>query len=143
MRIRHDCPIALALVNIYVISVADCSDGSQRKAVEGTVTLDGRPLAKGSISFQPQPGSSSPSAGAEIIDGRFSIGNAQGPCVGKFRVEITASHASGRRVADRLGGKPIDEYVQYLPSKYNTDSALTIEVKNDELNHFDFPLVTK
>ena len=143
MRIRRDLPIVLTLINVCVISASGCGGGSQRQAVEGLVTLDDIPLAKGSISFQPQSGSPGPSAGAEIVDGRFAIPYAQGPFVGKFRVEITASRPSGRKVADRFSGQPIDEYVQYLPTKYNTQSKLTVEVKTDGVNHFDFPLVSK
>ena len=50
---------------------------SGREAIEGTVTLDGKPLEKGYITFRPQSGTASPSAGRQHY-GRQVFGRAGG-----------------------------------------------------------------
>lgn len=116
---------------------------AQRQAVDGSVTLDGTVLDHGFITLQPQSGTSGPTAGAEIVDGQFAIPSVKGPLAGHFRVEITASKPSGRKIPDRFGGQMIDEILQFLPARYNTESELIVEVREGEPNHFDFPLLSR
>ena len=122
---------------------AGCGKDSPRRAIDGTVSLDGAPLAKGYISFRPEFGSPGPTAGAEIVDGKYSISTEGGTFAGKFRVEITASRPSGRKVPDRFTGQLVEDYTQYLPARYNSESELTAEVKEEGDNLFDFTLESK
>jgi hypothetical protein len=133
--------ILLAAAFCLVLAVG-CGGDSRRQGIEGTVILDGKPLAVGQITFVPQPGSSGPTAGAEIADGRFSIAPKGGTFAGAFRVEITASRLSGRKVPGPRG-TPVDEIVQYLPTKYNTESSLTADVKAAGPNRFEFALQSR
>ena len=87
-----------------------------RQAIEGTVTLDGKPLEKGQITFVPQGDTKGPTAGAEIVGGKFAIPAAGGPLAGKFRVEITAARPGGRKVHDRMTGTLVDAYEQFIPA---------------------------
>ncbi len=117
-----------------------CVDSGLHQAIDGTVTLNGKPLAIGYISFRPKPGSPGPTAGAEIVDGQFSIARQDGTFAGQFRVEITASRPTGRKVPGRFTADLVDEFGQYLAAEYNTESTLTREVKADKENHFKFNL---
>jgi len=110
-----------------------------RQAVEGTVTLDDQPLPKGTIRFAPQRGTSGPTSGGDVIDGRFSIPPEGATFAGKFRVEIRASRPSGviRHDPDE-GDYELSE--QFLPARYNEKSELTATVKEGELNELVFAL---
>lgn len=101
---------------------------SQRLALTGVVTLDGQPLNEGSITFMPQSGTTSPSAGANVTQGHFSVSAEKGVLPGKFRVEITAKRKTGRTVMSDTAGGMIDQYEQYLPARYNRDSQLMATV---------------
>ncbi|MBN2296813.1 MAG: hypothetical protein JXM70_30590 [Pirellulales bacterium] len=117
--------------------------GPGRQAIEGTVTLDGQPLQEGYVRLQPQPGTSSPAAGAPIEDGVFSIASERGIFAGKFFVEITAMRPSGRMLTDPETGQPYQEKVQVLSERYNKATELTVEVVEGESNTFVFELDSK
>jgi hypothetical protein len=123
--------------------VGGCSGSSDRQSITGTATWDGKPLEKGQVTFIPLAGTSGPTAGAEIAGGKFAIPAAGGTFAGKFRVEITASRLSGKKVADRFSGKPVDAYEQFIPKRYNTESQLTAEVAAAAENRFEFALKSK
>jgi hypothetical protein len=115
-----------------------CGDSGKRQSIKGIVTLDGKPLEDGQITFVPQPGTLGPTAGAEIQNGRFAIPARGGTFAGKFRVEVTASRPSGKKVADRFTGKPVDGYEQFIPRRYNAESQLEADVKAGTANRFEF-----
>jgi hypothetical protein len=130
----------LALAGCLPALLAGCGD-SKRQGIEGTVTFDGKPLEKGYVAFTPQPGTTSPTAGAEIKDGRFSIGAAEGVFVGKFRVEIIATRPSNKTVRNFRGVFPnVDE--QFLPARYNSESELSVDVKSNGRNQVKFELTS-
>jgi len=131
----------LALLSLAVL-LAGCG-GSPRLAVTGTVTLDGTPLKEGYIQFRPLPGTPGPTAGAEIVDGRFSIAEEKGTFAGTFRVEITAMRDTGGTVMDDMTGKNLPAHEQYLPAQYNSQSELTAEVTTTGPNQFEFRLDTE
>lgn len=125
-----------------LLVLAGCSK-NHRQSLEGTVTLDGKPLSEGSIALQPQPGTQGPSAGGKIVDGRFTIEPDRGTFAGIFRVEITASRKTGRQVKNHMTGELGDEFGQFLPARYNEQSELTADVKADGKNQFEFALRSK
>jgi len=145
IRLRHLC-----LLVLWVCAVLFGCDKSGRQALDGTVTLDGEPLPQGSIVFFPQPGTRGPTAGDNIVDGRFSIAPAEGTMAGTFRVEITASRKTGRKVADPTvqmmnpdaESALIDQTEQYIPARYNKQSELTAEVQEGRSNSFEFELTS-
>jgi hypothetical protein len=120
-----------------------CNDKSGRQGITGTVTLDGKPLEKAQISFRPQAGTASPSAGGNILNGKFTIAPERGLLPGKFRVEITASHHTGKTAPAPITGKMIPIEEQYLPAKYNEQSHLEATVQSGGPNRFDFPVTSK
>lgn len=120
--------------------LAGCSRSDGRQALEGTVTLDGVPLAEASIAFRPLPGTVSPAAGGSITAGKFSIAREQGPCAGMFRVEITAIRPTGEKRMDTLTHTMVDAYEESIPQQYNTQSTLTADVTAHGPNRFTFDL---
>jgi len=124
---------------VYLVILAGCGEASRRTELEGTVTFDGEPLPKGSIAFHPQAGTSGPSAGGKIEDGRFVVDRQRGAFAGKFRVEITATRKNGKKEQTPFGTE-VDGYDQYLLPRYNRQSELTAEVIADGPNQFEFAL---
>jgi hypothetical protein len=137
--IRYHRLVALGLL----LSLNGCGDrAGGRLAVHGAVTLDGQSLGGGSISFRPVAGSTGPTAGAKVVDGRFAIPSDKSLFAGKYRVEITATRKTGKQVKDPTFGAMVDQVAQYLPGKYNRSSELTAEVKPGGPNDFTFNLRT-
>ena len=128
------CLLAIALASALF---SGCGDRSGRQAIEGTVSLDGKPLEKGQISFRPQQGTASPSAGGKITSGKFSIAPERGLLPGKFRVEITASRPTGEKAVAPITGKMVTIQQQYLPAKYNEQSQLEASVGSGGPNRFE------
>ena len=132
---------AWSMVRVACLMVlAGCGQGSRRQSLEGTVTLDGQPLSEGSITFRPQQGTSGPTAGGKISEGCFSISPDAGTFAGTFRVEITASGKTGRKLKDHRTGELYDEIAQFLPARYNRQSELTADVQAAGPNRFEFTL---
>jgi hypothetical protein len=137
--VGHRLNVRLCVLAVLpAVAMFNGCGASERLGVEGTVTLDGTPLAKGYITFRPQPGTASPSAGANITDGKFSVARKGGLMPGKFRVEITASRVTNRMVRSRLTGKMRPAEEQYIPAKYNSESKLEAEVGASGPHHLEF-----
>jgi hypothetical protein len=139
---HHRKSIRLPVCAIAVWVLSGCGHGG-RMPLEGTVTLDGRPLKEGAIQFNPLPGTPGPTVGGEIVDGKFTILSSGGPFVGKFSVQITSAGLTGRKVLDPFSNKMIDEYAQCLPPRYNSQSQLQAEVTAAGPNRFDFAIASE
>ncbi|MBC7818623.1 MAG: hypothetical protein IAG10_17175 [Planctomycetaceae bacterium] len=124
------------------VFAAGCGGGggdSKGVAISGTVTLDGVPLDHGTILLK-WPGNG---AGAEITNGKFAIPAKVGPVPGKHRVEISSLEGGNKvtstdptQAMNEANGPPPTERI---PTKYNTESGLTAEVK-DGGESFSFEL---
>lgn len=113
---------------------AGCS--SSRPVVEGTVTLDGEPIEKGTIELLPSDGKG-PTAGCGIEAGKYRMPAAPG----SRQVVIRASRKDGK-MPDPMSpgsGTLIDRYVEYVPARYNEKTELTVTIKPG-LNKHDFKL---
>jgi len=112
-----------------------------RQTIEGTVTVDERPLEQGYINFRPASQAKGPPVGGQIAQGNYAI-RPQSPLEGAFRVEITALGKTGQKTSDGAGAR-IDIEGQILPARYNTESTLQVEIKPQQRNEFKFPLKSK
>jgi hypothetical protein len=118
------------------------TDEFKHVGVAGKVTLDGKPLPGGTITFVPLV--SGPAAHATITDGAYTVARAEGPAPGSYRVEISRSEPTGRQVPDYdYPGKTVAETRNVVPDRYNVNSELKVDIKDDEQQIFDFPLVLK
>jgi len=132
--------IVVAFFGLLV--AAGCGD-SRRQSIEGTVTLDGAPLTEGQIRFAPLPGTSGPTTGSPITDGKFTIPQEGGSFAGKFRVEITARRMSNKKMMDPESGKMVNVFEQYIPPRYNRQSELTADIEAGADNRFDFAVTSR
>jgi hypothetical protein len=117
-------------------------DDLPRQAVSGKVTLDGRPLGRGTILFQPTSGLPTP-AMVSITGGSYSIPTAHGLVPGSYKVSISSSENSGP--AEKFGeapGKTPPLPKELIPPQYSTATTLTAEVKEGASNSFDFDLTS-
>lgn len=128
------------MLAITSLLCAGCGRG--RQTIEGTVTLDDRPLEQGYINFRPMQGAKGPPAGAPIRQGKYAIRGLKDPLEGSFRVEITALGKTGRTTADDRGRRH-DVEGQVLPARYNVQSRLQEEIKPGQRNEFSFSLTSK
>ena len=131
--------------SICMLILNGCGSSSNRQALEGVVTFEGEPLAQGSIRFRPLAGTPGPTAGSQIREGKFSVAPDQGTFLGKFRVEITATRKTGNTNRSTFAGIEVDEdeYVQFIPARYNLQSELVREVSSGGPNRFEFALTLR
>lgn len=91
--------------------------------ISGTVTIDGKPLDKGSIQFSAAEGNAPPATG-KIENGSYSVRTN----LGKKRVQISAPKF--KQVPKMKGSQEMMEIPEgdRLPAKYNIKSELTFDV---------------
>jgi hypothetical protein len=115
--------VACGLTLFVFVALAGCGDG--KGVVKGTVTLDGKAVADGSVTFVKSEGGQV-REGAVIKDGAFT---ARVP-PGKYKVELNGQKVTGTRKQKGFDGKdeevPLTE--ELFPEKYNTKTELTEEI---------------
>lgn len=136
----------MSLAWLFVLLVASGCGGQDiqdRRAVHGTVNLDGEPLATGSITFFPDPPGPVATGGA-IQAGEFAIAKDQGLPVGTYKVSITSTVSTAPPGADanELMEHP-PEVKSLVPRKYNSETTLKAEVHDTTENFFTFDLDSK
>lgn len=115
-----------------------------RGAIEGAVTLDGKPLENGSIQFEPMEGTTRVVVGGPIERGQYRLSGKNGPTVGLNRVAIRAARKTGKTIPKPMAppGETVEEWVESVAHKFNTDSTLTFDVKPGD-NTADFAVESK
>jgi hypothetical protein len=117
--------------SLLLVAVSGCGgpDGPERAAVQGTVTFDGEPVPEGTIKFIPTEGTTGPTSGGRIEDGKFHITEDVGPVIGRQLVAITGQRFTGRKV-DAMPPLKImwDERVPLVPPKFSKNPQLVVEV---------------
>jgi hypothetical protein len=132
-----------------------CSSGEHYGvAVSGNVTLDGKPLEDGAITLVPIEGTSGPTAGATITNGKFSVASQGGPVPGRYRVEISSfkddpgaknqqnAQMFGKSASDFPTGAAAQTIIRknIIPQKYNDNSELKAEVPDRSSCELSFSL---
>ncbi len=127
-----------------VVLAAGCGDPVARRGrAFGSVTVDGKPLAAGTVRFFALTGGVG--SDGPIADGKYDLPPARGLTAGKYRVEISSERPTGKRVPDRDAGPGAtkDETVETVPAKYNRDSTLQIDYDPAADKPHDFALTGK
>ena len=123
---------------LLVLACLGCGPGGPAiESVEGTVTLDGKPLPNASVVFVPEngrpAGATTDSQGHYVLT--FTEGR-QGAMLGKHKVRIsTASDPS-----ETPDGEPIPGTPETIPMKYNAQTELEFTVEAGKKNTADFDL---
>jgi hypothetical protein len=130
----------------FVWLLGGCThDPLGRYAISGSVKVDGAPLQKGNISFQPTQDQRT-SSGAVVLGGKFSIPRDGGLAIGQYRVVINAPvpAVNGKvATAEAMPGDPPPPPLELVPSDWNIASKHTIEVKREGPFVFPFEIATK
>lgn len=147
----------LGLLTILLLTASGCGSGDADRSptapVSGTVTLDGNPIAAGTIVFETK---GSRQANGLIKDGKivevFTYEPGDGAPVGMHKVAIFMTSATpAAAIAPSPGdATPIDaNYMGVsasgIPTRYNDPekSGLTAEIKADSDNPLTFKLDSK
>ena len=138
---------------VCVVLATGCGSGDETLApVSGTITMDGKPLAKAKIDFMPKNGGR-PASGITDEEGKFSaVGTfvmGDGGTIGENWVAITSIGAPpmGGEVSmegKRLKGASAD-YNAAIPLAYGRpkESGLTATIVSGNNNSFAFELDSK
>ena len=141
------CRIALASLSLIGLGLLGGCGGNPlgRNPISGTVKVDGVPLEKGTISFQPLEDGQT-SSGAVISGGNYAIPRDKGLPAGSYRVSINAAAPGGSRpalAADAVPGDGPPPPKEMIPPEWNESSTQTIEVKKGGPFIFPFEIATK
>ena len=145
MELRWLLCVILCLSAASQVGGCGPSDPLGRRAVSGAVTLDGQPLAEGTISFQPTDHGKT-SSGAIVSQGQYAIPPHKGLPQGKYRVVINAvkpgtgmTLPAGKMPGEEIGTPP----VELIPPEWNTKSQNIVEVTGSGSAKFMHEIVTK
>lgn len=127
--------LQLAVVLVAASLLAGCggSSGPELATVEGTVTMDGKPLQDAQVTFRPEQGA--PSFGRTDENGYYTLSftrSREGAEIGKHTVEVSTA-----RSADPDADPPVEGRPETVPARYNVDSELT---KTVEAGHNEIPI---
>ena len=128
---------SLAMVGLMAtMLLVGCGGGNAASAkhpVKGTVTLDGQPMAEGTIFFRTASTGSVDSG--PIVNGQFSL-DAE---AGSRSVEIAAY----KMVTTGEGEMATENSVNWIPARYNTSTTLSAEVTTSGANEFSFNVTSQ
>jgi hypothetical protein len=122
----------------FGLGIGCAGDKKKIHVVRGKVTLDGKEVPNGTITFIPESG---PAASGEIQpDGTYTLTTykpGDGAAEGKYKVVIVAMQDQAGRLPEERNPLP----PPIVPNKYSsiTTTDLEANVKAGE-NNFDFPL---
>ena len=141
-RRQSRCLLAALLTGGALFGVAGCGreDGDKLALVTGKLTVDGKPLTSGSVSFRPDASKGNNSQhqpnGAIDPKGNFELTvppARKGAPLGWYKVVITA-------LDDPWPGKPLKSFIDLKYSDERT-TPLTVEViPKPESGRYDFKL---
>ena len=140
---RLCCTVAtVGLLAILPGCTPPAYEGKPRIALKGTVTVDGRPMDAGTISFVPLDAKDNRPSGGSILDGQYQVSEPMGANEGSYRVEIHWQKPTGKKMKAIDSDETVEQRREGLPDKYHKNSELAVEIKKDT-TEFNFDLSTK
>ena len=129
------------LLGLLLVSSCDRAPPEPpRGKLEGQVTLNGKPVAKGTIRFMALDPSGF-NVVADIANGRYAVPEGKGPSKGKYRVEISVpSEKKNRFENPDIPGQRMEEPVELLPPKYHRNSEIFAEYDPGSGKSYNFQL---
>ncbi len=109
-----------------VVSFAGCQPDDGLCPVEGAVTLDGQPLAEGSIGMGPMVGQPGTAVGGKILNGEFKIRASEGEMLVNIRSQKKVPIENP--TPDEVAHNVTERTVELVPEKYNDRSELKFTV---------------
>ncbi len=127
---------------ILAASLAGCGSGKtppKMATVKGKVTIDAKPLASGSITFEGTDGSI-PTV-IDIKDGVYEGQTSVGEKIVRIMAFKTVPLNAGGMTGPEYENKTTEQ--NYLPARFNTNSTDKRVVKEGDANEFDFGVMSK
>jgi hypothetical protein len=111
-------------------SLSGCKrgDGLERIRLSGVVTFKGQPVVDGQLRLVPKPDTVAPVTILPVAGGRYDASTLGGAPVGQYRVEILSFDP--KTPSPKGPGDP--QRTQFLPSQFNSQSTLDLEVKSGQ-----------
>ncbi len=129
-------PLYSCLLLSVLLLTAGCQSGQDFSSVSGQVTMDGKPLADAIVAFDPGSGNR-PAIGTTDADGQYQLqytANQMGTAPGSYTVRISSAASQGEGQPQRRSP---------IPTKYNEQSELTVEVTPGTNRNVNFELQSK
>ena len=101
------------------------------------MTLDGKPLSEGLVTFRPAPETAGPEFSGEIADGEYRVVKSVLP--GAYVVQVRSWQKTGRTVKSPLG-KDTEEIINIIPKRYASSSDELSAVLAHGSNSINFDL---
>ena len=123
------------MIMLTLLSAILVGCGKSPITVSGKVTLDGNPVERGTITFEPQDKQTA-NAGGAITQGAYTVKDIP---PGKKLVRITGLKVTGERlsIATDPNSKKIEDTVPIVPARYNDQSDLVRDVTASTTLDFD------
>jgi hypothetical protein len=142
---------ARVLLGCLLVAVLGCGGSKKFASVSGKVTMNGKPLAGATVSFQPVAPEGAPAPGPGSVgktddngDFRLETTTGQsGALVGPHRVSISLIEATGSTGDERhppRGGPPLTEKIS---ADFNSDSKVTFDVPSGGTNSANFDVTPR
>jgi hypothetical protein len=125
---------------LAVIFGCGSTDGLNRQAISGTVMLDGQPISKGAILFEPAAEETGTAVGATIRQGAFVISRHEGPVPGAYLVRVYSGSKFQAPPTKGQSDRTPRPMVESFPPRYNTQTELRVRVRDRSVNRYDFYL---
>ena len=125
----------LAFAALLTLTGCQSGESSFAYSVEGSVTLDGAVVEKGSIEFFPFEGNGK-NTGTKIVNGKYNCDIE----AGEYRVKIRAPIVVGKAPLYEEGGPERELTEESIPIQYNDESTLKIKIDSEDLKK-DFELI--
>lgn len=136
MNINGRRRLQMAAVSLLICGLTGCgSSRPDQGRITGDVSLDGVPITDGRIQFEDVQGQAS-SAGGKIENGSYDVLSP----VASMKVRIVAYREVPGKFIEMNPGVKTPFIEQYIPTKYNETSDLTVDIKPGS-NTFDFKLI--
>jgi hypothetical protein len=138
---------------VLVVAIVAGCDGANtargpRVAVQGAVTLDGKPLQAAVIAFHCGQGEQEAAVTGIVQNGRYAIDADTGPWAGQVRVAFHPMSISEEQFDAAMEEaarqrRPPQLTVIEIPPHYGSQPAWTVQLTADGDNRFDFDLTSR
>ena len=121
--LKYLCALAAFL---GALCFAGCAPDDALCPVEGTVSLDGRPLEEGTTGMGPPIGKHGTAVGGKIVNGTFKIRASEGEMLVTIRSQKKVPIENP--TADDIAHNVKERTMEIVPSRYNDRSELKFTV---------------
>lgn len=135
--------IVIALGLVYLVcDYYHVFAGEPLRPLRGSVRLEGRPLAKGTVHFIPIESVYNRSAAGTIANGEYVVPQEFGLAPGKYQVQVSSIRAEEitRALESQLNGEEAAELREEVPDRYNAKSEIYLDLTEGGVLEMDLDL---